>query len=658
MQLINHVCGRKASSVRGKFFVWAITFGSVFYSLLLFSVFSLLSVRSYGQRSLPVVLDKSNFYSLQGRISYCEDTTLKMRPQEILKLRKENKLIAFNGDKYTKLGFNNSFYWVVVDVVNPYATTFDLFFAIPVPSINLLEMYHYYSGDTKIAFLGKTGDRLPFSERLQPHKDFIFPIHVNPKSSLTLLLKVDKRNQNLHFKAMLGTPTAILQNSQASYTGYGIYAGVFIFALLFNMMLYISVRDQIHLHYSLYIVFSLLLVLDDEGLAKQWLFPDLGRFQDFAKMSYALLACGFFVQVMQSFTDQRRTNSKLYSFTNCYKLVLFGLGVLPIISIWLSFDLYIEKMMFVSTNIFGAITVFIMLICVIERIRNGFKLGYYYLVSILPLLIGTLNYICRVVGLLEAQLFQPNGIVFGLAIEIFLLCFALTQRYNFQKREKARLKKENDQIRSDSIRKAFQAQEDERDRLSKDLHDDLGGTMSLIRLRASAFRQKLEGLQPSDIEIYNDTVALISRACVDLREISHSLKPKFFVENGLISALQERIAMLNNVSNINFELICKSSRNSGTEFDLSIYRIINELTNNIVRHSFAKNATVQLIEDTHSLLVTVEDDGIGFNSEDITGGIGLRNVYSRIGYLGGNYNIDTGTFGTTVTIEIPLDKHV
>ncbi|MBK1441079.1 histidine kinase [Parapedobacter sp. ISTM3] len=622
--------------------------------LLVLLYFTGFTVAVHADDIRPVMVDSSAIYSLNGHIGYYEDTTLEATPEDVLAIKRTGGLIPINGDEYVSLGYTDSYYWLVIDLKNTLADYVDLFLSIPSSSINLLELYQWNAGNRTLTFVSRTGDRLPFAERPWPVWEFLFPIRLNGGEASTLLFKVDKRGQNFIIKTQLGRREAILQQDIPIYSAFSFYAGIFAFALLLNVLMYLSVGDRIHLYYSLYICCSVTLVLDEVGLTKEWLFQDLGRLHDYVKAISGTLSCALLIQVMQLFTNQTAANSKLYHFTNGYKYLLWVLGTMPFLALLFPIDIRVEKAIFYSATIQGIVSMLVIMVCVIDRIRSGFVLGYYYLLALLPLTIGGINYVLQVMGIVGAQLLKPNGVVVGFAAEVVILSFAFTLRYNFLKREKAQLKKENDRIRQQAVQQVFQAQEDERDRLAKDLHDDLGGTLSVIRLKVTDFQQKLNGMQLIEREAYDETVRLIARACDDLREISHSLKPKFFLENGLIGTIKERLSILNRVSAVGFEFVYQYTHRQDYDTELSIYRIVNELINNIMKHSCATQATVQLVETADMLIITVEDNGIGFDDLSTSAGIGLKNVYSRTQYLGGRCLIDTNKNGTTITIEIPL----
>lgn len=92
-------------------------------------------------------------------------------------------------------------------------------------------------------------------------------------------------------------------------------------------------------------------------------------------------------------------------------------------------------------------------------------------------------------------------------------------------------------------------------------------------------------------------------------------------------------------------------------FQLSVYRIVQELMNNIIKHSEATEAIVQLHQDDGKLTITVEDNGKGFSNEHASDGIGLSNIKSRLSLLKGSFAIDsTASNGTSVFIELQLEK--
>ncbi len=186
------------------------------------------------------------------------------------------------------------------------------------------------------------------------------------------------------------------------------------------------------------------------------------------------------------------------------------------------------------------------------------------------------------------------------------------------------------------------AQEAERRRIAQDLHDGIG--ISLITLRGKLSE--------------NDTEAqlLINRLIDDVRAVSHNLMPDELDTLGLIGALSETTRRMRGVTGIAFVFLYAGDVVTlSPSAELAIYRAVLELMNNIVRHSQATEAVIQLVYHTTLLNVTVEDNGKGFinKTEGKVTGIGLKNVASRTEWLGGQMAVDSSAHGTTIRLDIP-----
>jgi signal transduction histidine kinase len=193
-------------------------------------------------------------------------------------------------------------------------------------------------------------------------------------------------------------------------------------------------------------------------------------------------------------------------------------------------------------------------------------------------------------------------------------------------------------------------QENERKRIAGDLHDELGGNLAAMKMAMQSF-----DLPPQQNELLK---GLIDKTSVTAREIAHNLMPPDFEKTALRDMLENFYKRLSSESHISYQFFASDPLYTFSKQDeLMIYRILMELTTNINKHSMATEATVQLVYDTHYLELMVEDNGKGFDDRK-SDGIGLKNIRSRVDYLGGSMNIDTGQKGTTIIIRIPYKKDI
>lgn len=199
-------------------------------------------------------------------------------------------------------------------------------------------------------------------------------------------------------------------------------------------------------------------------------------------------------------------------------------------------------------------------------------------------------------------------------------------------------------------------EEMERIRLAKELHDGIGGLMSMIKLQFTNFKKSHTEIQQN--EEYNDALNLLNTASQDIRKISHALMPSALERLGLIDATEQFCTQMQQSSNIEIDFQYYNLENRlPQKMELLIYRMIQELLNNIIKYADAKEVLVQLTKNENLISLTVEDDGKGFDVSAIKNkdGIGLNSMQQRIALLNGKMDIDSAIGkGTSIHIELPL----
>jgi two-component system, NarL family, sensor kinase len=219
----------------------------------------------------------------------------------------------------------------------------------------------------------------------------------------------------------------------------------------------------------------------------------------------------------------------------------------------------------------------------------------------------------------------------------------------------------NKQIESLKARKKLnklealiEGEEKERKRIAQDLHDGINGDLSVIKYKITSIENKK--LNETEKKEYNKAISMLDNAIEQVRHISHNLAPPSLQNFNLTEAIQQYCSKISesNTLKINFqnygELL---TLNKDTE--TAIYRIVQEAINNIVKHSKATEALIQINAHENNLLITIEDNGIGFNPNNNYEGLGLKNIRSRVELLKGDLNIDSNDTGTSIQINIDLN---
>jgi len=199
-------------------------------------------------------------------------------------------------------------------------------------------------------------------------------------------------------------------------------------------------------------------------------------------------------------------------------------------------------------------------------------------------------------------------------------------------------------------------QESERKRISRDLHDDIGTKLSALGLFLSSMREKASGNGNAEIrELAQSSEQFIKETVHDLRELLLDLSPSVLEDFGYTTAVEGLINKINQTRLIHFNLVIFGIKERlSKEYELALYRITQELVNNVLKHAEAKKVTLQIGRRDDLLILMIEDDGKGFEIAEHQDGYGLKNLSSRTELLQGKMTIDSAPGkGTSVLIEIP-----
>lgn len=212
-------------------------------------------------------------------------------------------------------------------------------------------------------------------------------------------------------------------------------------------------------------------------------------------------------------------------------------------------------------------------------------------------------------------------------------------------------------IAGEQERKTFLAmtegEEKERIRLSKDLHDGLGQILSTARMNVNALDG---GLKDEEEKIWKNSLKLIDEAVVEVRNVSHALMPSALVQLGLIPAINQICDQINSTGQISVDFSSDGNfQNWKGSLKISVFRIVQELLNNMVKHSEASNIKIGINYKEPNLFLIMEDNGKGFDVKiiDQSKGIGWRNIKSRVNLMRGELEVDSEIGkGTRISVKL------
>lgn len=240
---------------------------------------------------------------------------------------------------------------------------------------------------------------------------------------------------------------------------------------------------------------------------------------------------------------------------------------------------------------------------------------------------------------------------------IGLAVIAILAYFRYRERQRARFQAALIKEREAGLQAVFDATEEERTRIAKDLHDGVGQQLSGLKMGWQRLLGNLSEIKPEVAPQAEALTEVLDEACEEVRSISHQMMPKSLQTFGLVPAMDDMLQKSIGTAGINYEFenFGMDKNRFDSRIELTLYRIAQELVNNIIKHAAASSVSVQLMKNSSNLILMVEDDGKGFNFEKARRGLGLLNINSRLNTVGGEVDFESNVNqGTRVTIRIPV----
>ena len=269
--------------------------------------------------------------------------------------------------------------------------------------------------------------------------------------------------------------------------------------------------------------------------------------------------------------------------------------------------------------------------------------------------------------LLKAEHDKTN-LYLGLLTLLIAVAFGFVI-YNYKLRQKnLKLKlSESNLLQQQSIEKlkseaqikilnaTIDGKESERKLIAEILHDNVSALLSSANMHLSATKKQFNGSTPLEVE---KTRAIILEASQKVRDLSHNLVSSILLKFGLEYAFKDVAKKYSN-SQLHFDVEAKNISRYNQEFEIKIFNVVQELINNIIKHSKANYAKIALTEEKNQLTILVKDDGVGFtpSSSSIKDGIGLNQIEARIHVMKGKIKINSQlNKGTEIIITVPIQQ--
>lgn len=536
------------------------------------------------------------------------------------------------------LGYRDSIVWLALPLKNE-GRSGELLLEIPNPHLDELALY--VIDRDRVWQVGRvTGDNHPFYSRNFTHRNFVWPLRHEQVAGTTLLLRIDKRNSALSVPVFFWEPDTFRQQNTRTLLFYGIAFGMMLLAAMYSLLAGIFLRAPIYFTYLFFVLSAILFLATGEGLSFQFLYPRQGGLNTLLRP----VITGMSTIALAIFSTLFLNLKKTYPGGHRIVVIVIILFLIILASTPFLHRFYLRNSSFFVPLILTLSVVVNSVLVFSAAIthRKQRQISLFYLCAYATVIVTGMVTIMEDYGWVAPL---PFNIMFlGAVVEVIVFSVALTflVRGVYQERNDLALRISRHQ--RELIQSYVNGSERERQRVSRDLHDDIGSRMSHIK-------RLLQQQGPAQQALQEQLEKLVS----DVRTMAHRLAAPPAAGGGLVPRLQAlasetqaATSMACYVQSFDFP------DNLSPALETEAYRIVQEAVQNIVKHAHATEAYIQLFLHEQDVTITIEDNGKGFLLDVMSTGIGLTNMRMRAESMGGRLEISSGRGkGTTIIVVIP-----
>lgn len=548
-----------------------------------------------------------------------------------------------NTKKSLNLGIAKDNYWLRIRLINKQPKRHELLLNLENPRLNEADIYLIKGNLTPIFF--RIGDNFNFFTRPVHYNQFAVPFTLEATDTLDIYILLKHKGNTLQLPISILTYNSFHKKVETNYLVIGLIAGIFLLTLFFSIFLYLKSFSRLFLLYILYLISILLWLLSTEGYGFQFLWPNQPEWATRFGPGFSVFNLTTFILVALEFC-------KPYDSTKWIRRVLYGIAGLTFLWGLQAFMPYINIsntslmsfFLFTSFTIY-IISLFLMMIYLLYVSIKKNRLVFYYFFAVIVSVIFSLLVVARHSGWIDFPLTSGTFASIGVVFEIILMTLGIANQFFEYKKEKEEMLIQYLKQQKSITEQIVNTQEQERKRISREMHDDIGAGLTQITLISESIRKKVGNASEKEI---ND-IAVTSRKLVsNMSEIIWSMNPENRTLGLLVSYLREELGKLLEYSGLEYSLDLPETDREIVLPNMQLRNIIlvaKEIVNNSIKHSNAKKINIKFLKTSNNLIGYIEDDGCGFNPDQKNNGNGLKNIRQRVKESGGTLTISTGIEG-------------
>lgn len=373
-------------------------------------------------------------FPIERHVSFLKDARGELRPEELLRGERDRMLQENQGRNFS-FGMSSSTYWLMFELSNhglgDESTSMQRLLEVSYPPLDRITLY-YFDSQGNLRQI-ESGDTLPFHSRPIVHTGYVFPLDINMGETRRFLLQVNSQG-SLRVPMTLWEPDYFHEQTRSMMLLHGIYFGIVALMFVYNLILFLFIRDQTYLYYIVYIAALTFFQSNYTGFAFQYLWPGQPQLNNpiiiYSIWTVQIFAAQFTRRVLDSATTQPRLDK-----------VIRRLGTTAIVMMLLTPVLSYHLTLYAAL-ISALINIAVILAAAIINAARGMRTARLFLIAWSAFLLGAMILGGVALGVLPANVFTSNALIIGSAIEVTLLSLSLADRMNQIERERTRAEQE------------------------------------------------------------------------------------------------------------------------------------------------------------------------------------------------------------------------
>jgi signal transduction histidine kinase len=545
-------------------------------------------------------------------------------------------------------GLTGCEYHYIILKINADVSLADQYLSIDNTSLDTVDIYKIQTGHTP-ALLYQGGALVKYNTG-RNYVWHVVPMEANHTPSWYLIaVKAAQKNINIRY--------AILHKDalQAQYESYDrfvfFYIGVASMIAAFILIAFVLFRKRFFATYFGYVTCMSVWIVSHYGRLFPFLYPGFPAVNNVVKPVSSLCACACMLLVLKDvFKKQLISKPRLKRSITWSQYGSLLLAIVMLVLLVPNVNSFLKASLITTWHLVLLLSI-IVIICTPLRFFKSGTLAKIFSTAMGVICLMTLVQLLANAGLVADYFISEHGMAMGSLVENSIMAFGLF--YGLLEERKTRelqvLALEEEQ--NETLKKLILVQDDERNRIANDLHDNIGPLLAALKINFN----RIINSKGNANGLVQKTEAIIDDSIMEIRGIAHNLVPKGISSKGLINALQDYFESLEPLYNKPIRFHHKVQSIFRDDLQVNLYRIICELVLNAVKHSSATEISVKLLANEQSVTVSIVDDGQGFCVSTNKKCLGLQSAESRVQYLKGKFNLRSHPGrGTAIDIEVPL----